>query len=50
MELTRLVGKYAQNYFLEKKIAKAMAETTHSWKDFGPSVILTPDPSWRAVF
>jgi uracil-DNA glycosylase len=50
VELTLLVGKYAQNYYLGKKVAKTMTETIRTWKDFGTSVIPTPHPSWRVVF
>ena len=50
VELTLLFGKYAQNYYLGKKVAKAMTETIRSWRGFGPSIIPTPHPNMRVVF
>ena len=50
IELTLLVGSYAQKHYLGKKMAKTMTETIRLWKDFSPDIIPTPHPSWRTTF
>ena len=50
IELTLLVGSYAQKYYLGKKAAKTMTETIRLWQNFGPDIIPTPHPSWRTTF
>jgi uracil-DNA glycosylase len=50
VELTLLVGSFAQKYYLGKKAAKTMTETIRLWKIFGPSIVPIPHPSWRVTF
>ena len=49
VELTLLVGSYAQAYYLGKDRKKTMTETVRSWRDYGPDVLVTPHPSWRTT-
>jgi uracil-DNA glycosylase len=49
VELTLLVGSYAQAYYLGKDRKKTMTETVRSWRDYGPDILLTPHPSWRTT-
>jgi uracil-DNA glycosylase len=48
VELTLLVGSYAQQWSLGAT-GRSMTETVAAWRDFGPSVIPLPHPSWRAT-
>jgi len=50
IELTILVGQYAQNYYLKERKRKTMTETVRAWRDYGPDMIPTPHPSWRTTF
>ena len=45
LELTLLVGSYAQRYYLNTK--GAMSETVHNWQAYLPKFIPLPHPSWR---
>ena len=47
IKLILLVGRYAQIYYLENNIKKTIAETVHSWQEYGPKFIPLPHPSWR---
>jgi len=49
VELTLLVGSYAQAYYLGKSRRKTMTETVRSWRDYGPDILPTPHPSWRTT-
>ncbi|MGZ0245770.1 MAG: uracil-DNA glycosylase family protein [Alphaproteobacteria bacterium] len=49
VDLTLLVGSYAQAYYLGKNRKKTMTETVRSWRDYGPDVLVTPHPSWRTT-
>ncbi len=48
VELTLLVGAYAQAHYLGKRRARTMTETVARWRDYGPTYLPTPHPSWRA--
>lgn len=48
VNLTLLVGSYAQKYYLGKRAAKTMTETVKSWQAFLPDLLPTPHPSWRS--
>ncbi len=50
VELTLLVGSYAQKYYLGKNRQANMTETIRAWRDYMPSFLLTPHPSWRTTF
>lgn len=47
IELTLLVGAYAQKRYLGKRRGKTLGETVRSWQDYLPEFIPTPHPSWR---
>lgn len=47
VELTLLVGSYAQDWALPGRIGKTMTETIARWREFGPEVLVLPHPSWR---
>jgi len=48
LDLTLLVGSYAQNYYLPNKSTKTMTETVQNWRTYAPTLMLTPHPSWRS--
>jgi uracil-DNA glycosylase len=45
VELTLLVGSYAQAWALGG--GRTLAQTVRRWRDFLPSVVVLPHPSWR---
>ncbi len=47
VELTLLVGRYAQAYYLGARAGKRMAETVRAWRGFLPDFLPLPHPSWR---
>jgi uracil-DNA glycosylase len=47
VELTLLVGSYAQDWALPGRTGKTMTETIARWREFGPHVLPMPHPSWR---
>ncbi|MEE3047553.1 uracil-DNA glycosylase family protein [uncultured Thalassospira sp.] len=48
IELTLLIGQYAQSYYLGQRRAKTMTETVHRFADYLPDNLLPmPHPSWR---
>lgn len=47
VELTLLVGSYAQDWALPGRTSKTMTETIARWREFGPEVLVLPHPSWR---
>ena len=47
VELTLLVGMYAQKRYLGGDMERTLTDTVRSWKRYGPSVIPLPHPSWR---
>ena len=47
MELTLLVGAYAQRWALGERAKGSMTETVAAWRDFLPAYLPTPHPSWR---
>ena len=49
IELTLLVGTYAQAYYLGKARRKTMTETVRCWRDYLPGFLPTPHPSWRTT-
>ncbi len=49
IELTLLVGMYAQKYYLAERNKKTLTETVRHWQEFGPATIPTPHPSWRTT-
>lgn len=47
MELTLLVGSYAQTWALQGRTKRNMTETVRAWRDYAPDVLVLPHPSWR---
>jgi uracil-DNA glycosylase len=47
IDLTLLVGQYAQRHFLGKRRKSSLAETTKAWADYYPTYIPLPHPSPR---
>ena len=47
LELTLLVGIYAQAYYLGKKRFPTLTETVQNWQAYEPEFIPLPHPSWR---
>lgn len=47
VELTLLVGQYAQARYLGKSRGKTLTETVSRWQDYLPAYLPTPHPSWR---
>ena len=46
LELTLLIGAYAQAYYLGKRRKATLAETVRAWRDYGPFIPM-PHPSPR---
>lgn len=49
VELTLVVGQYAQRWYLAKRKKKTMTETVRAWRDYLPDYLPTPHPSWRTT-
>lgn len=47
VELTLLVGGYAQAWALGGKAKDNMTETVRAWRDYAPAFLPMPHPSWR---
>lgn len=47
VELTLLVGSYAQAWALGSRAKGGMTETVRAWRDYAPSYLPMPHPSWR---
>lgn len=47
IDLTLLVGSYAQKYYLEGAMKKTMTEIVCHWRDYLPRFLTLPHPSWR---
>lgn len=47
VELTLLVGTYAQRWRMPEANGRSMTETVAHWRDHLPHVIPMPHPSWR---
>ena len=47
VELTLLVGGYAQNWALGKRAKPTLAQTVAAWRDYLPTYLPMPHPSWR---
>ncbi len=47
VELTLLVGGYAQEWALGGRMQANMTETVRAWRDYGPAILPMPHPSWR---
>jgi uracil-DNA glycosylase len=49
VELTLLVGGYAQAWALGDRVKASMTETVAAWREYGPNVLPMPHPSWRNI-
>jgi uracil-DNA glycosylase len=47
LELTLLVGQYAQRSYLGARRKPSLTETVRAWREYGPEYLPTPHPSWR---
>lgn len=47
LELTLLIGSYAQAYYLGERRGRTLAETVARWREFAPTYFPTPHPSPR---
>jgi uracil-DNA glycosylase len=47
VELTLLVGSYAQAWALKGRARANMTETVRAWRDYLPRYLPLPHPSWR---
>lgn len=47
MELTLLVGGYAQAWALGARAGRTLSETVENWRAYAPAVLPLPHPSWR---
>ncbi len=47
IELTLLVGLYAQAHYLGPRRKGSLTETVRAWRDYGPDRFPLPHPSWR---
>jgi uracil-DNA glycosylase len=47
VRLTLLVGGYAHKYHLVEKAKPTLGETVRAWRDYPPSLMPLPHPSWR---
>jgi len=47
IELTLLIGQYAQHHFLGDRRKRSVAETANAWREYGPRYIPLPHPSPR---
>jgi uracil-DNA glycosylase len=49
VELTLLVGQYAQRWYLADRRKKTMTETVRAFREYLPDYAPTPHPSWRTT-
>ena len=47
MELTLLVGGYAQTWALGDRAKRTMTDTVRAWREYAPDLLVLPHPSWR---
>ena len=47
VELTLLVGSYAQKWALGERMRPTMTDTVAHWRDYLPAYLPLPHPSWR---
>ncbi len=49
IELTLLVGSYAQAWYLGRRRRPSLGETVAAWRDYLPDFLPLPHPSWRNI-
>ncbi len=47
IELTLLIGQYAQRHFLDGRRKSSLTETTRAWREYAPQYLPLPHPSPR---
>lgn len=47
VQLTLLIGAYAQRWYLKDRAAKTLTETVVQWRTHMPEYLALPHPSWR---
>lgn len=47
IQLTLLVGQYAQAYYLKTRRKRTLGDTVRAWDEYLPEYWPTPHPSWR---
>jgi uracil-DNA glycosylase len=47
VRLTLAVGTHAQAWHLKGRTKASLTETVKAWRDYGPSIMPLPHPSWR---
>jgi uracil-DNA glycosylase len=47
IELTLLVGSYAQAYYLKERRKPTLTETVRAFREYLPEFLVLPHPSWR---
>ena len=47
IELTLLIGQYAQKYFLQNRLKKTLTQTVQNWQEYAPDYLVLPHPSPR---
>lgn len=49
IELTLLIGQYAQAWYLGKRRRRTLTETVRAWRDYAPAYLPLPHPSPRNI-
>jgi uracil-DNA glycosylase len=49
VELTLLIGRYAQSHYLGERCRRSVAETVGAWRTYLPDFLPMPHPSWRST-
>lgn len=47
VQLTLLVGAYAQRYHLGAAVKSSLGDTVRAWREYPPEIMPLPHPSWR---
>ncbi len=47
IELTLVIGQYAQAWHMGRARKRTLTETVKAWQDYGPDLLPLPHPSWR---
>lgn len=50
IQLTLLIGQYAQRHYLGSRRKKSLTETVRHWREYAPAYLPTPHPSPRNTF
>ncbi|MNG31768.1 Uracil DNA glycosylase superfamily protein [compost metagenome] len=50
IELTLLIGQYAQRHYLREAGKESLTETVQCWREYGPGWLPLPHPSPRNTF